>query len=58
MSQVLKICVHVYELTFYSFFFIDFYNMSAFINSSSRIHLRILLSKAIFYWFLSLSEML
>ena len=64
MSQIeqcllyLKICVQVYELTFHSFFFIDFSNVSALINSSSRINLRILLSKAIFYWFLSLSEML
>ena len=54
----IKICVQVYELTFHSFFFIDFCNMSALINSSSRINLRILLSKAIFSWFLSLSEML
>ena len=58
MSQVLKIWVQIYELTVYSFFFIDFSNMSALINSSSRINLRILLSKAIFYWFLSLSETL
>ena len=41
-----------------SFFFIDFCNMSALINSSSRINLRILLSRAIFYWFLRWSEML